>query len=200
MTLSVFHALACGQACAFRRAVAPASRLAAMLAATVMVSATSVAHEATKGGITAAHPWTRATPGGATVGAAYLELRSDGVSDRLVAASSPAAGRVEIHTHIHEGGVMKMRRIDGIDVTPAKPVVLKPSGDHIMLMDLKAPLKEGDLVKLTLQFEKAGSVEIEATVEPVGAMGPHGMDHQPGHDPKTDASGHGHHGHHGGKK
>lgn len=199
MTFTVFDALACRQTGAFRRAIAGVSRLAAMLAATVMVSATmSVAHEATKGGITAAHPWTRATPGGATVGAAYLELKSDGTADRLIAASSPAAGRVEIHTHIHEGGVMKMRRIDGIDVTPGKPVVLKPSGDHIMLMDLKAPLKEGDLIKLTLQFEKAGPIEVEATVEPVGAMGPHGMDHQPGHDPK--GAGHGHHGHHGDKK
>ena len=59
-------------------------------------------------------------------------------------------------------------------------MVLKPGGYHIMLMDLKQPLKEGDLLKLTLVFEKAGEIEVEATVEPIGAKGPHGFDSQPG--------------------
>lgn len=151
------------------------------------------AHEATKAGVTVAHPWVRATPGGATVGAAYLEIKSaDGTTDRLIGASSPVAGKVEVHTHLNEGGVMKMRRVDAIALKPGASHLLQPSGDHIMLMDLKGPLKEGDLVGLTLNFEKAGAITVEATVEPIGAKGPHGMDHQPGHEMPAGA-GHKHH-------
>lgn len=137
-------------------------------------------HEATSRGVTVAHPWARATPGGATVGGAYLEIKTaDGTADRLISLQSPAAGRVEIHTHIMDGDVMKMRRLDALDVGPGQSKVLKPGGDHVMLFDLKQPLKEGDLVKLTLVFEKAGPIDVQATVEPVGATGPHGMAAQP---------------------
>lgn len=141
------------------------------------------AHEFSNLGITVAHPWARATPGGATVGAAFLEIKADDkTTDKLVGVTAEIAGRGEIHTHKQEGDVMKMRKVDALDIAPGKSVVLKPMGDHIMLMDLKAPLKEGDLLKFTLQFEKAGKIEVEATVEPIGAMGPHGMDHQPGNE------------------
>lgn len=157
--------------------------LAAALVALMASCLPATAHEATKGGVTVLHPWARATPGGAKVGAAYLEIKTDAkTADKLIAAKSPVSNRVEIHTHIHEGDVMKMRKVDAIPVAAGKSHVLKPGGDHVMLMDLKAPLKEGDLVKLTLVFEKAGEIEVEATVEPIGAKGPHGMDHQPGHE------------------
>jgi copper(I)-binding protein len=139
------------------------------------------AHEYTSHGITVAHPWARATPGGVKIGGAYLEIKAAaGKSDRLVAARSPVAGSAEIHSHTMEGGIARMRRVDGIAVAGGKSLVLAPGGYHIMLTDLKQPLKEGDLLKLTLVFEKAGEIEVEATVEPVGAMGPHGFDHQPG--------------------
>ncbi len=141
------------------------------------------AHEFSAKGVSVAHPWARATPKGAKVGAAYLEIKTDEkTADRLIGAKSSVAGKVEIHTHIHEGDVMKMRRIDGIDVKAGASHVLKPSGDHVMLMDLKQPLKEGDLLKITLIFEKAGEIDVDATVEPMGAKGPHGMSHQPGHE------------------
>lgn len=158
------------------------------LAALAAICATGLAfdagaHEFSAKGVSVAHPWARATPKGAKVGAAYLEIKTDAkTADRLIGAKSAVAGKVEIHTHIHEGDVMKMRRIDGIDVKAGASHVLKPSGDHVMLMDLKQPLKEGDLLKITLIFEKAGEIDIDATVEPIGAKGPHGMDHQPGHD------------------
>ena len=139
------------------------------------------AHEYTSKGITVAHPWARATPGGVKVGGAYLEIKAAaGKSDRLVAAKSPVASGAEIHSHIVEGGISRMRRVDGIAIAGGKSVVLAPGGYHLMLTDLKQPLKEGDLLKLTLVFEKAGEIEVEATVEPVGAMGPHGFDRQPG--------------------
>lgn len=156
-----------------------------------IVPALAVAHEYEAGSITVAHPWARATPGGATIGAAYAEIKAkDGAADTLVSASSPAAGRVEIHTHSMDGGVMKMRQIENLAIPGGGSAVMKPSGDHIMLFDLKAPLKEGDTVPITFVFEKAGAVTVDATVEPVGAKGPHGMDHQPG------VEGHEGHGHH----
>jgi copper(I)-binding protein len=141
----------------------------------------AMAHEYTSKGVTVAHPWARATPGGAKVGGAYLEIKAaEGTGDRLIAARSPAAGAAELHNHIMEKGIARMRRVDAIAVPAGKSVVLKPGGYHLMLGDLKAPLKEGDLLKLTLVFEKAGEIEVEATVEPLGAMGPHGFDRQPG--------------------
>jgi periplasmic copper chaperone A len=165
-----------------------------LVAGVVLVALSALpgfAHDATKSGVTVAHPWVRATPGGATVGAAYLEIKSAaGVTDRLIGVSSPVAGKVEVHTHLNEDGVMKMRRVDAVALRPGASHLLQPSGDHIMLMDLKGPLKEGDLVALTLTFEKAGEISIEATVEPIGAKGPHGMDHQPGHEMPA---GHKHH-------
>ena len=72
-----------------------------------------------------------------------------------------------------------MRHIDALAIKGGESVVLKPGGYHMMLMDLKRPLKEGDTLKFTLSFEKAGDIEVEATVEPAGARGPHGFDGQP---------------------
>jgi hypothetical protein len=175
----------------------------ALVTAVVGLPGWAPAHEFSANGVTVTHPWARATPGGATVGAAYLEIKTDTkTADRLIGAKSPVAGRVEIHTHLHEDGVMKMRQIPAIALKPGAAHLLKPSGDHVMLMDLKQPLKEGDVVKITLVFEKAGEIAIDATVEPIGAQGPHGMDHQPGHDamdhgkhgapPTAPASGHKH--------
>ena len=155
----------------------------AIFAATVwlLLPGAPAAHEYGKGGITVAHPWARATPGGVKVGGAYLEIKAAaGKGDRLIAARSPVAGSAEIHSHTMDGGVVRMLRVDGIAVGGGKSLVLAPGAYHIMLIDLKRPLKEGDLVKLTLVFEKAGEIEVEATVEPVGAMGPHGFDGQPG--------------------
>jgi periplasmic copper chaperone A len=147
----------------------------------MLAAGAATAHEFTRGSVTVAHPWARATPGGAKVGGAYLEIKAAaGKGDRLIAAHSPAAGKAEIHNHIMDGGIARMRRVEVIAIAGGKSVVLEPSGYHVMLMDLKQPLKEGDLLKLTLVFERAGEIEVDATVEPIGAMGPHGLHHQPG--------------------
>jgi copper(I)-binding protein len=154
----------------------------AILAVALVLIAVGVAtaRDYSAKGVTVSHPWARATPGGVKVGGAYLEMRAAaGRGDRLVGARSPAAGAVELHTHIMEGGIARMRRVDAIAIGPGASVVLKPGGYHLMMMDLKAPLKEGDLVKLTLVFEKAGEIEVEATVEPIGAAGPRGFNQQP---------------------
>ncbi len=130
-------------------------------------------------------PWARATPGGAKVGAAYMELKAGaGGADKLLSAASEVAETVELHNHIMDGGVARMRRVDNIPVPAGGSVALKPGGYHVMLINLKQPLKAGEKIKLKLQFEKAGAVEVEAAVQPIGSQGSGGM-----------ASGGGHHKH-----
>ena len=120
--------------------------------------------------------WARATPGGTTIGAAYLTVLS-ATPDRLVAAASPVARKAELHMMSMSGGVMTMRPLDGIDLPAGRPVTFKPGGLHIMLMGLKAPLREGRSFPLTLTFAKAGKREVEVTVAKVGAMGPPAAKH-----------------------
>lgn len=162
-------------------------RLIAVLAAALLLPLLSmdVFAQADSKGITVTQPWSRATPGGVRTGGAYLQITaSDEAGDRLVDARSGAAERVELHTHIHEDGVMKMRRVEAIDVPAGKTVSLAPGGYHLMLMNLEQPLREGDTLDLTLVFEKAGEIEVTATVEPIGAKGPGGAaatGHNAGH-------------------
>jgi copper(I)-binding protein len=146
-------------------------RFAGIILGLLAISDVAIAQEFKAGDVTVVAPWARATPGGAKVGGAYLELKAaPGQGDRLVSATSPAAGTVEIHEHINEGGVMKMRRIDGLAVPGGASVMFKPGGYPLMLMDLKQPLKQGDRVALTLMFEKAGTLAVEGPVAPLGAM------------------------------
>ena len=98
------------------------------------------------------------------------------VGDRLVAASSPVAGKVEIHEMTMQDGVMKMREIaGGLPIDAGKTVSLAPGGYHLMLMELKAPLKQGDKVPVTMTFEKAGKVEATLSVQSIGAQAPSDM-------------------------
>ena len=117
--------------------------------------------------------WARATPGKAENGAAYLTIVSP-MPDRLTGVSTPIAKQAELHTMSMEGGVMKMRPLAGVDLSPGEPATLKPGGAHIMLMGLNQPLKPGDTFPLTLSFEKAGQREVTVAVEKPGAMGPDG--------------------------
>lgn len=118
-------------------------------------------------------PWARATAGAAATGAAYVTLTNTGTAnDRLVSASTPVAGKAELHTMTMEGDVMRMRQVHGIDVNPGASVELKPGGLHIMLMELKSPLKEGEKFPLILTFEKAGSETVDVEIKSIGATGP----------------------------
>jgi hypothetical protein len=117
--------------------------------------------------------WARATPGKAENGAAYLTIVAP-ATDKLVAVSSPAAKKTGLHTMTTEGGIMKMRPLDGLDVPANQPVTLKPGGVHIMLQGLNEPLQAGKSFPLTLTFEKAGERQVEVAVEKPGAMGPEG--------------------------
>lgn len=118
-------------------------------------------------------PWARATAATAKTGAAYMILRNEGgAADRLLSASSPAAGRVELHTHVKDGEVMRMRKVDTIALNARGSATLAPGGLHVMLFDLKAPLKEGTTFRLTLRFERAGEVAAEVAVRSATAGGP----------------------------
>lgn len=127
-------------------------------------SATALAAEATVGA-----PWARATAGRAETGAAYLTLKGGDSADSLVAAASPVAATVELHTHLEEDGVMRMRPVASIPVGSGEKVELKPGGLHIMLIGLKGPLKEGKRFPLTLTFQRAGTVEVEVPILAPGA-------------------------------
>ncbi len=113
--------------------------------------------------------WARATPPSATVAAAYLVLDNRGrKADRLLSLSSPRAGRVEVHAIVHDGNVAKMKRIDPLHLAAGERLVLEPGGTHIMLMGLVSPLVAGQRVPLTLRFEVAGEVAVEAVVMAAG--------------------------------
>jgi len=114
-------------------------------------------------------PWARPTVEGQMAGGAFLKIQNVGGADRLLSASSSAAGMVQLHTMSMEGDVMKMREVEAIDLPAGTTVELKPGGLHLMLMGLKSPLKEGSKVPLTLKFEKAGEVKVEV---PVAAKAP----------------------------
>ncbi len=137
-----------------------------------------MAHEFKAGAIQIDHPWSRATPGGASVAGGYLTLKNTGTTpDRLVSATAAFAGKVEIHEMAVKDGVMTMRPLpDGIVIPPGGTVAFKPGAYHIMFLDLKAPLKEGTKVDGTLTFEKAGTVAVQYAVEGIGASG--GGDHK----------------------
>lgn len=128
------------------------------------------------GDLVISQAWTRATPGGAKVGGGYLTIENKGtVTDRLVGGSSAASGKFEVHQMSMSDGVMKMHPVEGgLAIGPGKTVKLAPGGYHLMLIDLKQPFKQGETVPVTLQFEKAGKVDISMNVQGIGSAAPHG--------------------------
>jgi periplasmic copper chaperone A len=115
-------------------------------------------------------PWLRATPGGAKVAAGYLRITNTGSEpDRLVSASMRLASHGEVHEMSMQNGVMHMRGLaQGLPIEPGKSVELKPGGFHLMFLDMKGPLQQGETEQVTLTFEKAGSVTVPF---PVGGLG-----------------------------
>lgn len=147
-------------------------RLRTLLLATAFacIAGSVFAHGYKLGALEIGHPWTRATPKGATLAAGYMKITNTGTTpDKLVGGTSDFAGRFEIHEMKMDGGVMKMRPVaGGIEIKPGETVELKPGGYHLMFPGLKQPLEKGQKVKGTLQFEKAGKVDVEYAVEAMG--------------------------------
>ncbi|WP_439361616.1 copper chaperone PCu(A)C [Bradyrhizobium sp. DASA03007] len=121
-------------------------------------------------------PWARATPGGAKTGAAYLILINNGeAGDQLLGATTPVADKVQFHSTTEENGMSRMREMPVVDLVPHAKTTFDPGGMHIMLVDLKQPLKEGQTFSLSLTFAKAGKVDVTVPVAKVGAMRPSDM-------------------------
>lgn len=150
------------------------SRLASAAIAALALGGTALAQDYTAGPLKIEQPWTRATPAGAKVAGGYVAVTNTGATpDRLLGGSSDIAGKVEIHEMAVNNGVMTMRGLpEGVELKHGAKTELKPGGYHIMFMDLKRQLKEGEKVKGTLSFEKAGPVPVEFSVQSVGARAP----------------------------
>lgn len=126
------------------------------------------AHGFKVGEIEIGHPYSRAMLPVAKVGGGYLKLTNKGTDDRLVSATSDRAGSVEFHEMKMDGGVMQMRELpNGVNLPAGATVELKPGGYHVMFMNVAQPFKEGEMIKTTLVFEKAGPVDVEFSVGPV---------------------------------
>jgi periplasmic copper chaperone A len=152
------------------------TRMLALFLLAAAVAAPAQADEVKAGDLVISQGWSRATPNGAKIGSGYFTIENKGTTpDRLVAVSADVAGKVEVHEMTMNNGVMTMRPVDnGLTVDPGKTVKLAPGGYHLMMFDLKSPLKQGDTLPITLTFEKAGKANVSLAVEGIGAQGPDG--------------------------
>jgi len=126
------------------------------------------------GAMQIAQPWARATPKGASAGAGYMTITNKGAApDRVSCVSDDASAQCQIHSMTMTGDVMKMRPVEGgLEIKPGESVTLKPGGYHVMFVDLKHPLIQGQTVKVTLKFDHAGSVDVEYPIAGIGAPAP----------------------------
>src|SRR6266849_4536279 len=152
------------------RAIACATVLSCFLVAPAR------AEEVKAGDLVITQAWSRATPGGAKIAGGYLTIENKGAApDRLIGGAGDVAGKIEVHEMSMNDGVMTMRPLDkGLTIEPGKTVKLAPGGYHLMMLDLKSPLKQGDKLPITLEFEKAGKVKLSLDVQGVCAQGPAG--------------------------
>src|SRR5665213_700939 len=147
-----------------------------------LIAAPAGAAEVKAGDLVITQAWSRATPNGAKIGSGYFTVENKGnAADRLIGVSADVDGKVEVHEMATKDGVMTMRPLDkGLTIDPGKTVKLAPGGYHLMMFDLKSPLKQGDALPITLKFEKAGEVKVSLAVQGIGAQGPAGELHSDG--------------------
>src|SRR4030088_2758354 len=160
-----------------RLAFIPITRaIACAIMLVYFIAAPALAEEVKAGDLVITQAWSRATPGGAKVAGGYLTIENKGSApDRLIGGSADVAGNVQVHEMAMNNGVMTMRALDkGLAIEPGKTVKLAPGGYHLMLTDLKSPLKQGDKLPVTLEFEKAGKVKLTFDVQGIGAQAPAG--------------------------
>jgi copper(I)-binding protein len=150
---------------------------AAVLAALLAMPA--YADDVTVGALKISAPWARATPKGAAVGGGYMAITNTGSApDRLVGGTTDISNRFELHEMSLDNGVMKMREVgQGVEIKPGEKVEFKPGGYHVMFMGLKQQLVQGQHFRATLQFEKAGKVDVDFVIEGLGAQAPGVMKH-----------------------
>src|SRR5262245_706246 len=176
--LTILRACAPSQA-GNRRRAAIAAVMAALAIGLACREAAAQPTNYKVGDLTIEAPWARATPAGAKVGGAYLKIINNGAQpDRLLGGSLTGAGDVEVHEMSMSNNVMKMRQLkDGLEIKPGQTVELKPGGYHLMLTGLHDGLKQGQKLTGMLRFEKAGTVQIEFAIAPIGAQSGGHMQH-----------------------
>ena len=136
-----------------------------LLAALLALALQDARAQEMKNGIMVMEPWAPPSLAGTHNGAAYFMLMNHGnTADRLISLSTPVAGKAEIHREEMTNGVMRMRPTGPLTLEPGEMITLKPGSLHVMLLDLKEPLKAGEHFPLTLTFEKGGTMTLEATV------------------------------------
>lgn len=156
-------------------------RAALCLAAALPLCASTAL--AAEGELAVDSPYVRLVPPNAPASGAFMVISNHGDSNRqLLKAESPAARIVELHTHVNEAGVMKMRQVPSIEIKARGQALLKPGSLHIMLIELRQPLREGDSVPLTLTFDDGTRLQVEAPVQKIAmpapaATGPAPMTH-----------------------
>ncbi|MBS4099008.1 MAG: copper chaperone PCu(A)C [Sulfuricella sp.] len=145
-----------------------------LLAAALVVAAPAFAGSAADA-VTVADPYVRLVPPGQPATGAFFVLKnSDDKDHKVLKAESSAAKVTELHTHLNEGGMMKMRPVKDIEIKAKGEAELKPGSLHVMLINLNKPLKEGDSIPLKLIFEDNSSKEVSATVRKIQAEMPMG--------------------------
>lgn len=149
-----------------------------LLAASLMFSAGVLAGAADN--VSVQDPYVRLAPPNAPATGAFMVIKNNGDKDvKVVKADNPASKVTELHTHINDGGVMKMRPVPSIDIKAKGEAVLKPGSLHVMMIDLKAPMKEGDVVPITLSFDDGSTKQVNAKViRPMAAPMPAAMEHK----------------------
>ncbi len=144
-----------------------------ILAVAAAAGAAQAGHHMRTSGVEARDAWARATPGAARAGAVFLTLANRGTkASRIVRVVTAVAERAALHTHIMDGAIMRMRKLDGLTLAPGKGVTLKPGGHHVMLMGLRAPLKAGATFSITLVLASGEKIPVSVAVLKIGSMGP----------------------------
>jgi copper(I)-binding protein len=139
------------------------------------MSVTAAAHDYSLGSLSIDHPWARATAPGAPVGGGFVSIYNGGEEpDRLIGGSVDFASEVQIHESSMNDGMMRMQHLeDGLLLPAGGTVVFRPGSYHLMFMGLQRRLVEGESEVITLEFERAGKIEVELTVAGPGERGPH---------------------------
>lgn len=154
-------------------------KVAFLLAVILLSSLVSAAEN----NISIQDPYVRMVPPGVKTTGAFMLIANPGANDiTLMAAESGVAQTVQLHTHINEDGVMKMRQVAGIEIKAKGQTELKPGSFHVMLIDLKNELKEGDRIPITLTFSDGQKTTVEAQVRKLPMAMPAGHDMKAGHN------------------
>ncbi|WP_336072094.1 copper chaperone PCu(A)C [Nitratireductor rhodophyticola] len=157
----------------------------AIVLTSTLYSTVSMAHQFSQGDLRIGHPWSRVMPSAAPVAGAYLTLTNSGAApDTLTGGSTPIADRIEVHQMTMGDGIGRMRPLPkGVEIAAGAKVELAPGGIQLMLINPSQQLIEGNSFKATLQFARAGSVEVEFLVQRnASAETGNGTEHE-GHGP-----------------